>query len=201
MIVDLLLNLNLLFTNVNDEHQIPHRKSLREILPKSATRSRRVATRVNSVPVNDEVDTDNIDNEIKEEMPMFNNRRQGSGVPKKMIWGGVVLAILFIVFVGSSFFTSVKAVVVPKQAKITVDNSVIATKDGLSASSTTLAFNTVSKEITKSVEVASNGTENVSRKATGKITIFNNFAKNIFIPNTCLQRCPIRNVLAYFTEI
>lgn len=186
MIVDLLLNLNLLFTNVNDEHQIPHRKSLREILPKSATRSRRVATRVNSVPVNDEIDTDNIDNEIKEEMPMFNNRRQGSGVPKKMIWGGVVLAILFIVFVGSSFFTSVKAVVVPKQAKITVDNSVIATKDGLSASSTTLAFNTVSKEITKSVEVASNGTENVSRKATGKITIFNNFAteEQLLIANT-----------------
>lgn len=183
MIVDLLLNL--LFTNVNDEHQIPHRKSLREILPKSATR-RRAISRVNSTQISHEIEPDNIDNEIKEDIPMFNNRRQERGIPKKMIWMGGLVVVLVLLFIGSSFFTSVKAVVVPRQAKITVDNSVMATKDGTSASSTILTFSTISKEITKSVEVASNGTENVSKKATGKITIFNNFGpeEQILITNT-----------------
>ena len=100
---------------------MPIRKSLREILPKSATRRRIKAPAINNTLEN-ELEDEHIN---YPEADQFLKQRQ-TRVPKKIIWLAGVVLVLFLVFLGSSFFTSVKAIIVPKQAKITIDNSVTA---------------------------------------------------------------------------
>ncbi|MEX0910224.1 MAG: hypothetical protein WDZ73_00515 [Candidatus Paceibacterota bacterium] len=164
---------------------MPNRKSLREILPKSATKRR-----VKAPTINNDLET-----ETEEEHPdypeadQFLKQRQ-SRVPKKIIWIGGTILILFLIFLGSSFFTSVKAIIVPKQAKITIDNSVIALSSDLAqtaaATSTELIFETIAKEVTREVTLPATGSENVSKKASGQIAIFNDFSSEdqLLVTNT-----------------
>ena len=164
---------------------MPNRKSLREILPKSATRRRIKAPAINNTLEN-ELEDEHIN---YPEADQFLKQRQ-TRVPKKIIWLAGVVLVLFLVFLGSSFFTSVKAIIVPKQAKITIDNSVTALSTNAVTSATSteavLVFETVSKEITREVILPATGSENVSRKASGQIAIFNDFSSEdqLLVANT-----------------
>ncbi len=165
---------------------MPNRKSLREILPKSATRKRVKAPSIDNTPEDQLLEDEHIN---YPEADQFLKQRQ-TRMPKKIIWLAGVVLVFFLVFLGSSFFTSVKAIIVPKQAKITIDNSVTAfgasAATGATSTEAVLVFETVSKEITREVTLPATGSKNVSRKATGQIAIFNDFSSEdqLLVTNT-----------------
>jgi len=148
---------------VND-NLIPNRKSLREILPKSATRK----TKREPMPTVEPSDDDQNPNQM-----VFNHRQKS--LPKKYLWLGGALLVVLLIFGGSFYFTSVKAIIVPKQAKINIDNTVLISS---TASGENLKFDLITKTLTAKQTVPASGEEEVQKKASGQIIIYNDHSSN-----------------------
>ena len=152
---------------MTDDKNPIHRKSLREILPKSG--SRKTATRRISSTTSEDAEEFE---EMKTEEKILRKRRSGK-VPKKLIWGIAIILILIIIVAGSSFFTRVEAVISPQQERVVPNSTITAV---LSGDSSDLKFSLASNEIKATVNVPASGEDEVERKASGEITIFNEFS-------------------------
>ncbi len=94
---------------------------------------------------------------------------------KKILYVAVIVAILIIGFAISALFKQAVITITPHSQVVALDSSFTARKDAVG---TTLGFQivSVSKEVSK--EVSASGSENVSVKAKGTITVFNNTAES-----------------------
>ncbi len=157
---------------MNEDTLNNHRRSLREILPKGNARSykRSIPTSSPVAPVESE---ENLTSRyIPEDIePILQSRRMPK-IPKYAIWIIGLAFVVLLIFVVGSFFTKATVYAVPKQARVNVDETFTAkTSPGVDE----LEFGTISNVITESVVVPASGTKEVSEKATGKITIYNNY--------------------------
>src|SRR3989338_9160321 len=79
-------------------------------------------------------------------------------------------------YVFSQSFATATVTVTPKENIVAVDGNMSASRGGINAS-TTLSFETFTFEDVESTMVPSTGTQNVERKASGKITVYNDFSE------------------------
>jgi hypothetical protein len=98
---------------------------------------------------------------------------QGSGKKKWFIAGGIILLVILIIFFSRS---SAEINVFPKQEKVFVQNSYEIYDENLTEKEDALAYKLLKIQKDASVEVEPSGEENVSEKASGLITIFNEYS-------------------------
>lgn len=101
--------------------------------------------------------------------------------PRNIPWKLPAILILILVLCGGGYmlslsFATATVTVTPKSHSVTVDSNMSASRDGANASST-LGFETFTFEDVESTMVPSAGTENVEKKASGKITVYNNYSE------------------------
>ena len=96
-------------------------------------------------------------------------KRSGGG---KAIWYVAVLCILGLVFSLSFFFSNAKVVVTPRSGNIEINKLVVANKNPLDNKS--LSFDVVTLSGEETVSVSNTEKKYIERKATGKVTIYNN---------------------------
>ncbi len=121
-------------------------------------------------------------NKIKSE-PMLNGHPSGGDMsevaesrrkgPMVLMWLIISGLVIFSFIIISTVFSKVTVEVIPEQARVILDNTTIQAKR--SAGTGELEFGVVSVEVMEEKIVLATGTEKVTRKATGQITIFNNF--------------------------
>ena len=155
---------------MNDDPSF-HKKSLREILPKAGGRvARRQPTSMMTSNTNEEIAPENSFPADRD--PILAKRRRPR-MPKFLVWGIGLIILIIAIFGLSSFFSQVTIFAVPKQAQVNINETITAS---LSAAENELEFGTFTKTQTASVAVPATGSEQVSRKASGQITIFNDFS-------------------------
>lgn len=151
---------------------------MREILPKGGARAYKRSTPVlQHVPLaGSEAENDLINRNYTEELETtLRDRRRMPKIPKYVIWAIGLLFVVLVIFIAGSFFTKVTAEIVPKQARINLSESITASH---SAAEGELEFGTVSNVITEEVVVKASGTKEVEEKASGEITIYNDYSKD-----------------------
>ena len=100
--------------------------------------------------------------------PMYPRSR---GRSKFRLWGGILLALIIVVFGLLSFFDSSTLSYNPKSANLSLNNEVFsANKEG----GGNLIFSVVKLSRDLGKEVSASGQEEVSRKASGTIVVYNN---------------------------
>ncbi len=149
-----------------------HKKSLREILPKGNGRAYRRSIPFNPVPTS-EGEEERVNNHIAGDAEAILRSRRMPKIPKYLIWGLILAVILIIVFILGAVFTKATVYISPKQAKVNLDETFTAYP---SAAPGELEFGTISNSVSESVIVKASGTKDVTEKATGQITIFNDFS-------------------------
>jgi hypothetical protein len=100
------------------------------------------------------------------------SERKG-GFLKKLLWGGLSVVVLFIIF--SFFFSGAKVVVTPRQTSTVIDATFSADLEGKDEF-IPFQIMTISKDGSR--EVVALGEEDVSEKASGKIIVYNNYSEN-----------------------
>lgn len=105
--------------------------------------------------------------------PESQNIIKKRNTPKIIIWTIALLAIIFLLFSVTSFFSTAAVTVVPKTARIALDDSYIARKDVLPGE-LQYEIMTLRKKMSKQLEATE--TENSETKASGKIVVYNNFS-------------------------
>ncbi|MDQ5957685.1 MAG: hypothetical protein QG665_9 [Patescibacteria group bacterium] len=148
-----------------------HKKSLREILPKGNGRAYR-----RSIPFNPSAvvtEEEGVNNHIAGDAEAILRSRRMPKIPKYLIWGLGLAFIIILVFVVGSVFAKATVYISPKQAKVNLDETFTAYS---SAATGELEFGTISNSISESITVKASGTKDVAEKATGQITIFNDFS-------------------------
>jgi hypothetical protein len=108
---------------------------------------------------------------------------------KTLIWGAVGLAMVIIGFAFASLFNGATVTVIPQQEKVEArsDTSVFTAKKDSPADGLTFQIITLKK--TEGLEVPATGSENVERKASGTIIIYNttSASEQRLIKNTRFQ--------------
>lgn len=116
--------------------------------------------------------------------------------PRRFPWklyGGIVVVVLVLAggYAVSKAMATATIQVTPRQQKLSVDANMTAVRTGSSStgSSTPLIFDVITIEDTQSTMVPSGGTENVEKKASGKIIVYNDFSEKTekLIKNTRFQ--------------
>jgi len=104
--------------------------------------------------------------------------------PRRFPWrvyGAIILLVVLLVggYAVSKMFATATITATPRQQKLSVDANLIAVRSGISAdaSSTPLFFDVITIEDVQSTMVPSGGTENVEKKASGKIVVYNDFSE------------------------
>lgn len=112
--------------------------------------------------------------EVKENTYHYEYEDEVKRPSKKILYAVVIVAVLVIGFAVSSLFKQATITITPHSQVVALDSSFTAKKDAVG---TTLGFQVVSisKEVSK--EIPASGSENVSIKAKGTITVFNNTAE------------------------
>ncbi|OHA58622.1 MAG: hypothetical protein A2571_02535 [Candidatus Vogelbacteria bacterium RIFOXYD1_FULL_44_32] len=157
-----------------------HKKSLREILPKGNGRSYRRSIPFNPGTIGQE--EEGVNNHIAGDAEAILRSRRMPKIPKYLIWGLGLAFIIIIVFVVSSVFAQATVYISPKQAKINLTETFTAYQ---SAAAGELEFGTITNSISEAVVVKASGTKDVAEKATGQITIFNDFSSE---PQTLIAK-------------
>ena len=124
--------------------------------------------------------------EAKRSAPAEYGRPIGQGTrfkPRRFPWklyGGIILFVVLLAgaYLISSSVATATITVTPRQQKFSVDANMTALHSGASAtgSSTSLTFDTITMEDSESTMVLSGGTENVEKKASGKIIVYNDYS-------------------------
>ncbi len=108
------------------------------------------------------------------EMNYEEEPRNSANYSKYLLWGIVVLCILVLFFAVSSFFTGATVSVTRKSQDMNLSAvSLSAQKNGQTAD---LEYQTITLSEADSAMVPAQGTEEVDRKASGTIVIYNNFS-------------------------
>lgn len=94
-------------------------------------------------------------------------------VPKIIIWTIASLSLIFLLFSATSFFSTATVTVVPKIARVTLNDSYLARKDALPGE---LQFEVMTLRKKASKQLEATETENSKSKASGKIIVYNNFS-------------------------
>lgn len=154
-----------------DENTAPKR-SLRDLLPKG---------------------------EAKRPAPPEYGRPIGTGTrfkPRRFPWkvyGGIIILVILLAggYAVSKAVATATITVTPRQQKLSVDANLTALRSGSAVigSSTPLFFDVITIEDVQSTMVPSGGTENVEKKASGKIIVYNDFSEKAekLIKNTRFQ--------------
>ena len=101
----------------------------------------------------------------------FSRSRNNSGKFGKKTWISIGVAAVILIFVTLSFFSGGNFAYVPKSASISFNHDVYtASKTG----ENTLLFSVVKLSGEKSETISASGEEQVSRKASGTIVVYNN---------------------------
>lgn len=139
---------------------ILNRRSLKEILPsKNKTSSNpTIFTGDNNLPPAGDISPSALG---RRKPPMF------------LMWIIIVILAVFLFIILSTVFSKVTIDIVPRQGRIILDNeSITAVKQ---ATEGKLEFGLVSSEVEEEITVPATGTKEVQIKASGQITVFNNF--------------------------
>ncbi len=101
--------------------------------------------------------------------------------PKRISWKIPAIIVTILVLGGGAYvlsqsFATATVTVTPKQYDVAVDGNMSASRSGSNASST-LSFETFTFEDVESTMVPSTGTQNIERKASGKIIVYNDFSE------------------------
>lgn len=109
------------------------------------------------------------------------------------IYGAIILLVVLLIggYAVSKAVATATITVTPRQQKLSVDANLNAVRSGTvsDASSTPLVFDVITVEDSQSTMVPSGGTENVEKKASGKIIVYNDFSEKPekLIKNTRFQ--------------
>jgi len=137
--------------------------------------------------------------EAKRPAPPEYGRPIGSGTrfkPRRFPWkvyGGIIILVIILAggYAISKAVATATITVTPRQQKLSVDANITAvrTVTTVSGSSTPLIFDVITIEDMQSSMVPSGGTENVEKKASGKIIVYNDFSEKVekLIKNTRFQ--------------
>lgn len=143
----------------NFVQDIVKKRSLKEILPSRENSAK--SRSLNS-------------SEISQDSPTIVKKR--SKAPMILLWVIGVLLIIFLFIILSTVFAQATIDIVPRQGRILLENEEFQAYK--QAASGQLEFGLVSAELVEERTVPATGTEEVSRKASGQITIFNSFDEN-----------------------
>lgn len=141
---------------VND---IVKRKSLKEILPGRNTTVANLRKSSSSVESG--------------EAPLLITKR--SRAPFILMWLIVMALIVFLFIIFSTVFARATIDVLPKQGRVLLENEEFVAKTQVSTGE--LEFGLTTVEIVESATATATGRREVKRKASGQITIFNNFSE------------------------
>ncbi len=147
---------------------LPIKKNyLRDILPKSGIG---IQTVVNRPKDEDEV----IYHKLAESVSEYQKDRGG----KWRIWfiaGGAVLVLSVVLLYA---FSSAEVTITPRVDEFQIDGDFSAGKDVATSSADGLSFSVQTVEKTSSQNVTADGQKEVDQKASGKITVYNNYSTN-----------------------
>lgn len=122
-----------------------------------------------------------IDRDIEEKVRIFAKREERSEEPQKIhkngqrfMWLLVVLSVVAVVFIVSSYFASATVYITPKVVEISATSTL-----NISTSSPQLGlqYQLLILEDEMSQPITADSNQNVQRKATGQITIYNTYGK------------------------
>lgn len=142
------------------------RRSIRQISIDKGRRPTRIEARKIEAPAPEERKTEPIRAEKRKKTKKRNT-------PKMIIWTVALLSIIFLLFSVTSFFSTATVTIVPKTARIALDDSYIARKDAL-PNELQFEVMTLQKKMSKQLEATE--TESSEAKASGKIVVYNNFS-------------------------
>lgn len=109
----------------------------------------------------------------------YNNLYKKRRSPTKIIFFGIIIAvIIFIAITAFSFFSGATVTIVPKKSSVTLSNELLLASSDQTSVNGGLVFKI--KEVTseQSLNVDANGEEEVETKASGIITIYNEYTEN-----------------------
>lgn len=98
-----------------------------------------------------------------------------SGKSRIALWAGSIIAVFLLFILVSNAFSGTRLVVTPKSENITVSGTMSAVKQAQSTDDLQYEIMTVTKEARRGVPAS--GEEEVSEKASGQITIFNEYSE------------------------
>lgn len=142
------------------------RRSIRQISLDKGRKPTRTEVRKIQTPGDEESKVELVRSEKRKKVKKRNT-------PKMIIWGVALLSIIFLLFSLTSFFSTATVTIVPKTARIELDDSYIARKDALPNE---LQFEVMTLRKNMSKELEATETESSEVKASGKIVIYNNFS-------------------------
>lgn len=145
----------------NSIEDIVQKKSLKEVLPSRSNGSSR--PRISSFDGNTEP--------LK---PIPGTKR--AKAPMWILWSIAVVLVFFGIVVVSSLFSRVTVEITPKQAMIVLNNETLSA--AINAPTGQLEFGLVTREVTEEQSVTATGVRTVEEKASGQITVFNDFDNN-----------------------
>lgn len=150
------------------------RRSLKEILPKKdkgAPSTTGNMTQQIAVDRANSQDTSPAGTNKKE----FMGNRRGK-LNTKMVAGIVIVIVVILgIIIFSTTFAQATISIIPKQVEVNLDNRSFTAERNSSGSN--LEFGLVSNDITATEKVEATGVETIERKASGTITIFNEFSE------------------------
>ena len=153
--------------NIIHDVTVKNKRSIREISIERGGRSVR----------NDVRKIDAGDNEKKKINPSLRPERQKKlkkrNTPKMIIWTVALLSIIFLLFSVTSFFSTATVTIVPKVARVELDDTYIARKSALPGE---LQYEVMTLQKKMSRQLDATETENSEIKASGKIIVYNNFS-------------------------
>lgn len=145
---------------------VVNKRSIRQISIDKGRRPTRIETRKIETPAPEERKVESIRTEKRKKIKKRNT-------PKMVIWTVALLSIIFLLFSVTSFFSTATVTIVPKTARVALDDSYIARKDNL-PNELQFEVMTLQKKMSKQLEATE--TESSEAKASGKIVIYNNFS-------------------------
>ncbi len=112
------------------------------------------------------------------EQPYYHEDRLPTSKSRKKMVYSVVALLAIVGFIGTmmTVFASANVLVTPKTEALTVATTITAIPEALETGSANVPYEIIKITKQKSVDVEAKGEEMVERKASGKITIYNNFS-------------------------
>lgn len=115
-------------------------------------------------------------NEDSLDRPQRPHLRERSGLSTWWMWVLGIIILIFIFLSLTPFLTKAEVLVTPRHQRVEINGSFEASGAENPDENSDLLYDTVTIEISDSAEVEAVGEEEVSERATGRITIFNEFS-------------------------
>jgi len=140
----------------NSIEDIVKKKSLKDVLPSRNTSRPKISS---------------FNGNTEPPAPIPGTKR--SKAPMWILWSIILVLVFFSLIIVSSFFSRVTIEVTPKQAMVVLDGEIL--NANINAPTGQLEFGLITREIVEEERVTATEVRNIEEKASGQITIFNNF--------------------------